>query len=253
MAFIPFVNIYQYLKICNIPFWTFFIPGINIIVLFFSPYNLARHYRCPNWSLPLAILFPVFFLPYIAFSKLQNKDKVHKFNYIKNQNDIDKIEKQLINSNSQEFIYNDTDVETTNNVFESNIDKMIVNVENTIMQDEYVYENTDNIEEKQATDIANIIPSDIDFIDDSPLDNINLNNIDALEENIVQEAKKDKEIETNYQDFKTVGPSTEAIAFGGEEKMENTSRAKVEELKCSRCGSSLVGANGFCPGCGAKL
>ena len=44
-----------------------------------------------------------------------------------------------------------------------------------------------------------------------------------------------------------------AIAFGGKEEYENQSQARKDELKCPRCGSSLVGANGTCPGCGAKI
>ena len=84
---------------------------------------------------------------------------------------------------------------------------------------------------------------------------ITISNLDSFENSIIANNKNDVLLNSSYKDNISTLPSTEAIAFGGEQQIENTysSQAKNDELKCPRCGSSLVGAKGICPGCGMQV
>ena len=103
-SIIPFLNIYKYYKICSLPFWTIFVPIINIICLYCSNYVITRKYRCKKWQSLLSIFLPFIFLPYIAFSNKRNIDFLVDDLYVKNNKDIDELENNL--KKDFEFDYN---------------------------------------------------------------------------------------------------------------------------------------------------
>lgn len=255
---IPFYNVYRYFKICGLPFWTIFIPVINVICLLCSTYIITKKYRCERWQSILSIFFPFVFMPYIAFSDKRNIDFVVDNLYVKNMADIDELEIRLEKDDFKDFNsdYISNTNSTINNIVEK--DSFIDKIEDGIVSDEYVYDDAETIKEQDI-----VVPSVNDFDnnefieinDDIVADGLSLNGIDKLEKKIEVENSVEKKIETNIQEFKEVEASKEAIAFGGKQKIENVDsvQTKHDELKCARCGSSLVGAAGFCPGCGAKI
>lgn len=247
-AFVPILNIYIYLKICKLPFWTFFVPIINYIVLLLSPFKLAKQYRLKRYLCYLAVLFPYIFIPYIAFSKLQNIDKIYDTTYIKSAKDIEILENKLETDNSNyidEINYNTTSLISNEKNEEIINDNDIIIIDEEINFDEIIY---DNVETSKITD-------DLIEINEPSIDNLSINNIETLEDNIIQANSVEKKIETNISEYREIKPTDTAIAFGGEQKIENIAsvQTKNDELKCTRCGSSLVGANGYCPGCGSAL
>lgn len=255
-SIIPFYNVYLYYKICSLPFWTIFFPGINIICLFCSTYVITRKYKCKRWQSVLSIFFPWFFMPYIAFSNRKNIDFIVDDVYVKNIAAIDKLEKKLETDGESDFDFNSLNSVQENTV--ANENNLIDDIEENIVADEYIF---DDIEEIKEFDVE--VPSADEFdnnefveIDDTiSIDNLSLENVDNLEKRIEIESSAEKKIETDIQEYKGEGPSEEAIAFGGKQKIENVDsvQTKNDSLKCSRCGSSLVGANGYCPGCGMKI
>lgn len=259
-SLIPFYNLYKYFKICNLPFWIIFIPVVNVISLYCSTYVITKKYRCKRWQSVLSVFFPWIFMPYIAFSEKRNIDFVVDDCYVKNVNDIDALEKRLENDLTDieyEFKNSKVDRDRTN-VEESKDNNFIDNVESNILSDEYVFDDVEEIKEKDV-----VLPSADDFDnnefielnDDFDINNISLENVDKLEEKIATDNSVEKKIETTIKEYENVAPTKESIAFGGKDKNENVDsvQTKNDELKCSRCGSSLVGANGFCPGCGMKI
>lgn len=253
-AFIPFLNIYKYYKICGLPFWTIFIPVVNIIVFICSPYVIVKKYRCKKWQCMLAILFPFIFLPFIAFSDKKNINYIYDNTYIKNIKDIDNLENHLKNDTS--FV-SELDLDNSNIVVDNSLDS-ISEIENDIINDEIIY---DDIQENNEVLESNnkIENNENDFIeinDDVDINTMSLSEVETLENNIEISNTVEKKIEKNIEGYKQVGPSEEAIAFGGKKVIENiySVQTKNDELKCKRCGSSLVGAvNNICPGCGAPI
>lgn len=254
-SLIPFLNIYKYFKICGLPFWTIFVPIVNVITLYCSSYIIAKKYRFQRWQCLLAIFFPFVFLPLIAFSNRKNIDFIYNNTYIKNNKDIDKLENSLENNTNYEIEIK-PEINVTPSESVSTNDELINNIEQNISMDEYVYDDVKEVYETKE-DIPKPEEQDefIEIADDIDINNLSLKNMDELEKNIEVENSTEKNIIKEEKDFKEVGPSTEAIAFGGEKKIENidANQTKNDELKCPRCGSSLIGANGFCPGCGMKL
>ena len=278
-AFIPILNIHHYFKLCKIPFWTFFVPIINLIALICSPYNLSRHYRKPKSFCILALFFPIIFIPYIAFSKVKN-NTVNNY-FIRNQNDVDLLEQHLEEESFEQYSYNDDAIITSldkrksssNNKNNNNISKteaFLNSIDNTCNDDEILYDEDssteDNLEmSNNSTFQINGFNEDyqeLEILDDITPSNDNLknekitiSNLDSFENSIIANNKNDVLLNSSYKDNISTLPSTEAIAFGGEQQIENTysSQAKNDELKCPRCGSSLVGAKGICPGCGMQI
>ena len=255
-SLIPFLNIYKYFKICGLPFWTIFVPVVNIITLYCSPYIIVKKYRCKRWQAILAIFLPFVFLPYIAFSNKRNIDFVYDNMYVKNNNDIDKLEKNLEKNYYDEFDSlnkNEKEIANVENINNTIID----NIESNIMLDEYVYDDVDEVYEQkeQLEELPTSNDNFVEIVDDVDINNLSLENMDILEENIKTENSVEKNIIKDEKEYQEVAPTQEAIAFGGEKKIENidSKQTKNDELKCSRCGSSLVGANGYCPGCGIKI
>lgn len=253
---IPFYNLYVFFKICGLPFWIIFVPVINIICLYCSTYIITKKYRCKRWQSILSIFFPFIFMPLVAFSDKKNIDFVVDNLYVKNIADIDKLERKLEKEETKDFDSNYIPQIVNDNM--SNENSFIEKIEDGIISDEYVFDEVDTIQEQNVT-VPTINEFDnndfIEIDDDISADNLSLNNIDKLEKKIEVENSVEKKIETNIQEFKEKEVSEQAIAFGGKQKVENINsvQTKHDELKCTRCGSSLVGAKGFCPGCGAKL
>lgn len=139
------------------------------------------------------------------------------------------------------------------------LDKKIEEIEKKNIEDEFFFSNIENQNniEKNNTEI-NTLPHIVDdlelfeIIEQDKDIQLTANNVDKLDDNI---ANMKEHIVDNavYQEYKTEVATDVAIAFGGREQKEGSTQGKEEENKCSRCGSSLIGANGFCPGCGAQL
>lgn len=253
-SLIPFLNFYKYYKLCRLPFWTVFIPIINVIVMYASSFVIARNYRCPRWQSYLAIFFPYVILPYIAFSDRKSFDFVHNDIFVKNTYAIDALEEKLIADKSFEYEAPENNG-VSKNVQSSNTDLMIDSIENGIQEDEYVYDEVVEFKEQQVE-----IPTDnhdfIEMDDDVDIDDLSLDSIDELDESIQTESSVEKSIVTDIKDYKEHEKTNEAIAFGGEKQIENVeaTKTKNDELKCPRCGSSLVGmVNNTCPGCNMKI
>lgn len=154
---------------------------------------------------------------------------------------------------NNEFIdetqYNSTQI-FLNTQDEISVDNIAFNDE--VDFDDFVYD--DNYVEEQNLSIKNSNDSFVE-INDQSFDDLSIDNIDLLEDNIITQNSVDKNIETNIKEYQENKPTDIAIAFGGEKQVENLVgvQTKNDELKCSRCGSSLVGANGYCPGCGSAI
>lgn len=276
LALIPLVNIYQYLKICELPFLILLVPVCNIVMLILSPIKLAKMYRCNKVETVLGVFFPFLFINYIAFSDMTNKRIIEKKVYLPNQQSVDNLDKKLIDLSNgiiepeeKEYIFfrkkKNVAVDTISTSFTEeyidNIEKKSIN--DNINEDASKYEEILEQIEIMETDQKNQVLTNesedfIETLDDAKVDMTikSLDNIDTLEEMSIQKEKSDDGIDKNeYKDFEGVKSSNEAIAFGGEERKEKvySVQTKKDELKCPRCGSSLVGANGFCPGCGSKI
>lgn len=176
--------------------------------------------------------------------------------YVKTLKDIDSLENTLISQNNFEFSESTFDSTKSDGIDnkDSLDNSLISQVENSISQDEYVYDEFKEIESTLPpvdTDVNEF--KEID--DDINIDEMNITDIDTLEKNIQVETSVDRNVIKDIKDYKEVGSTNEAIAFGGEKRIENLNavQTKSDELKCSRCGSSLIGAHGICPGCGAKI
>lgn len=264
-SIIPFVNIYYYFKICKLPFWTIFIPLVNIVVLACSTYRIAFEYKQKKSICILGIFFPFIVLPMIAFSDAQNKRLDKSTNPFKTLLEIDNLENKLSNNYDFEnidFIENE-DFNPDNNDFISNTDNMINEIEQNSISDEYFFEEDFDIPEEVTPPVEEVIG--IPTLDDTEEELVELfesdpnslttAGIEELENKMQAESQIKRVDNANYKEYETIGPSSEAIAFGGEKQIENANaaKAKTEELKCPRCGSSLIGANDYCPGCGSKL
>lgn len=272
-AIIPFYNLYHYFNICKLPWWPIVIPFVNIIVFICSPYCLLKEYQCEKWKCALAIAFPYVMVPIIVFND-QYKNKRFKVGYapFRTVFDVEKIEHNLENNNEMNFLdYENFEknnaYKNTTNEYESNIDKLIVNIEKDAIVDEYFdfnldYSNDSVISDKVEADSFDIKTQQIEQEEMFEIfDKINdedgkftSDDVKKLEDKIEQDNKIEVADTTNYKEYKEKELSSEAIAFGGEQKIEDKTHSKVEELKCSRCGSSLIGAiNNICPGCGASF
>lgn len=258
---IPFYNIYIYYKICKLPFWTIFVLLVNIFVYIFAPFKLSKKYNLPNWLCILSIFVPFLVLPYIAFFG-QNSDFSKKnINSIKTINDLNKIEEKLNNDATGilNFEENTISKASANNYY-SKTENVINDIENNSINDDFFFDNI-NFEEKQENSVnynlVEIIDTNdeeiIEIIDQNNFSQLTAENINKLEESLQNEKNINILDNAHYNDYTKEDPSNVAIAFGGKQQIEEKNIAKQNELICERCGSSLIGANGFCPGCGAKV
>ena len=273
-SFIPLYDLMMYFSFIRIPKWVAFIPPLNIIAFIVSPYNLAKQFDLKRYTWTLAIVFPIIFVPYIAFSDVRDKYLVIKKNYYKTEADIDALEEKLKNNKDELEV--------------GNISKKdeIVDIKPDIEVDEFNFK--DELIEEKPEEIKDFIPDPAinekvtkTINDDLAIDEVvNLGEytntseqIESLETEERDTSSLDKKVDNKFidiidketqtqgestvtkqiQDFKDIGPSNEAIAFGGKEQIEHVADKKEDELKCPRCGASLIGARGVCPGCGMKL
>lgn len=257
-AFIPFVNAYYYFKLCKLPFWTLFVPLINVIVIFFSTYNIMNTFKQKRYLCWISILFPDFFLGYLAFSKVAMPTD---FNivpaYVRTIEELTRINDILEkNSISDEFYIIPDEAERFVQQKSNEFNNMIDDLENALIQDDILFDDNELIEKVNTVVAPNIleITQELEYFDD-PDDYSLAKNVDILEKNLEINSGVKRIDTADYKEYSKDEPSSEAIAFGGKEKKENPNmvKAKVEEFKCERCGSSLVGAINICPGCGTPI
>ena len=273
-SLIPIYDLMTYFSFIRIPKWVAIIPPLNIIAFFVSPYNLAKQFDLKRYTWWLAVIFPFVFVPYIAFSKERDKYLIVEKNYYKTQADIDELEEKLINDKDELEIPTSPSKEENVNI------KPNIPMDNFNFKDEVIEEKPEEIKEfipdsaineklkqninndlaiDEVVNLANytntnetIETFEEDERDTSILENkVDNQEIDTLDETVSKQ--NETNVTKQIQDYKEIGPSNEAIAFGGKEKIENSAEAKTDELKCPRCGASLIGARGICPGCGMKL
>lgn len=269
---IPIIHLYEYIKICELPFILVFIPVCNIIMLFLSPIKFTGMYRCNKFETFLGLLFPTLVMLYIAFSDKTNKRIIEEFRYLPNQKSIDDLDKKLIDLSNgikppveKDYIFFRKKITQKKTMKGLSTEEFIDDVENKSIQAnkvedpskyEEILEQVELIEEPKKME-KKVEPA-VENMDEINVDATikSLENIDQLENKSIDQEKKDDGVDKNeYKEYEGVKASTEAIAFGGQAQDEEAKKgeAKKDDLKCPRCGSSLVGANGFCPGCGMKI
>lgn len=248
-AFIPFLRIYHILKLARIPFWTIFVPILNIVVLILFPYKIAKEYKCSNLISILAIFVPFIIIPYIAFSKRTIKE--YKPQYLKTLEDVNKLEQSLVFDT--DVIMDDNILKKKKNTKENEVNTnqktsfdFIDEIDNTIINDDFVYDEPSKLNEVSSNEI---VP---DIVDLDGTSQVTMGNIEYLEDEMNTSTTTEKVLQKDIKDYENV-LTDEAIAFGGEEKSEEKVLHVKEDLKCTRCGASLIGSNGYCPGCGLKL
>ena len=269
-AFIPFLNIYHYFKIVKTPFWTIFIPLVNLVVLGAVPYKLAKQYDCKKWIINWSIPLSIFVIPYVAFSDLINKDIKKKINPLKSVLEIDEIDKanseeEIVNLMFEEYFTPDVVQEVD---YLSTVDNMIKNIEDNAIKDDYFLDDNvsdfevnttiaatdlEKVNQIDSADILDITEEDMLEIFDKVPESLGADDIDELEKRMVDPNATVIVDNAEYKEIEEAAKSNEAIAFGGDDKRINLVAAKTNEHVCPRCGSSLLGAAGSCPGCGAQI
>ena len=258
-AFIPFLNFYIYFKMCDVPFILFFIPVLNVICLFLMPYKLAKRYGYSRLFRWISVLLPFIYIPLISFSEKDNIYHEHTNVFVKNNSDIDELEKQLV-INSKIELMNLSEKEEKKLIEQEKkkedvIDKIEASIDNSF--DEIIY-NEPNSDDNIVSQTETLLEDDthdieeLEFVDEDADKNIDISEIEKLD-NQTNINKEEKQIEQNFKEIEKE-VKVETIAFGGKEQVSKYStEAKEDDLKCPRCGSSLIGAKDFCPGCNLDL
>lgn len=291
-SFIPFVSLYHFMKIIRTnPVWIF-IPGFNVIVFIVCPILVGYHFNQPYWIRFFGMLCPTLFYPYVALSPKATyiHRKISQLN-LKSYTDIDKLENKIKNDvliyddesipnkkkkkltkknlkkveeNLKTNFVDDldmklgqmqaTDVVVTDedliNPIKPTIDnkEAIINRENIIL--DYDYDEVENLSSNDTfEDISN------------NKENVDLNELKSIEKNAIESNKQEYVDNANYKEFEGQKKSVESIAFNIDEKDLKDdkkitvleSKNKVQDLKCPRCGSSLIGFHDYCPGCGLDI
>lgn len=259
-CFIPIINLFYYFKICAIPTWTLFIPFINLIAFVISPYKILRLYGYDKVFCILSIMLPFVFIPHLAFSSKTKINLQDKGKTLKTVQDIELIEKKLEQKNNflDELYQNDYNlgyIPLNENSYENKIEKIEKNLNseaNSVIEE--FDDFTSLMITSQTNDVSpdNSIKSIIELEDDTS-SYVTTGMVDMVNNSIIEKANIKMVDNSNYKEYENEQTKIESIAFGGEQKINDRVHAKVEELKCDRCGSSLVGANGYCPGCGKKI
>lgn len=254
-ALIPIYNFYLYFKMISLPFVLFFIPVLNIITLFLAPYKLAKRYDYNRLTRWIVVLLQIIYVPYICFNNKENKYITHSNVFVENNKDIDdlerKLEKEAIN---EEFeAVGSTKKEIKEHPKEKFIDDIEKNVKDSF-EDEIIYE--EQTPETPTTEKVDLMKEDIEELEEESIiqEDIPITT-ETIEELDTESNKniKEKIVETDKQSLEDI-ETDKTIAFGGKELVDKYStETKNDELKCPRCGSSLVGARGVCPGCGLEL
>lgn len=208
----------------------------------------------------LSIVFPYAFMPYIAFSNKCQKPKDMK-KAIKTLFELENIESNLENNldiDDLSFKEEIQDNSSIDKAFVSKTEEMIQSIEKNSITDDYYFENeivNEELEKKQTSDIPVLGDNIEDVIEifDQEDNSILSSGIDSIEEQLKNNDNIVRVDTAKYEQYKQKEASNESIAFGGTKKEEDSTHNKNEELKCPRCGSSLIGANDYCPGCGLKI
>lgn len=262
-ALIPFFNIYTYFKITKTPFWTIFLPMLNLIVLFCVTYRLAKQYECPKWIVNLSIPLSIIVMPYIAFSRRVNKNLKNKISPLKSIIEIDNIDSRYMQEEIENVLFDEyyEPNDKNSDVFNSVLNDKIQNIESTEQDNLFLEEIietsfTDSMDSSldndvNMTNIVNVDDDILEIFDEIP------ESITAAEIRDIEEKLESKNItivdNAEYKELEGLGLSSEAIAFGGKQQNETVPKAKKERFKCPRCGSNLVGSSTSCPGCGMNL
>lgn len=255
-AFIPFFNIYEYMDICHIHWCWGFVPIVNLVIFFVSPYLIGYQFGQKEFVKIMGMLFPIAFFPYIAFSKASYIHPKIQSLHIKNIEDIDNLERKVgldieieKNNNSEISALNFESnkkkdipkLESKKDILLDQLDKQYANLDYAIVDD--VFQTKANIKEEIPT-----IYADSDFVE---LDDFNyeskvdsMSDINVIEKNAVINGLESANDNSEYKEIKEEEKTSEEIAF--EQK-------KKGELVCPKCGSSLIGAINICPGCGMDL
>lgn len=266
-SFIPFYNLYLTFKYFHISLYTLFIPIVNIFAIIGLPYNIARSYRCAASTWSLAIIFPYVILPICAFSNRKSKYYQDKKFILRDQQDIYDLESKMGDTKEVK----DYELVLNPEAFEDNFKMNVIDeLDHKLIESEYVKINEEDLfavtdetanmsipnqDENRIEDINNDSDDVMEIIDlsedtqkkDLDIQDIdNLSNLVAVDSSQIQEISADKIVKQKNKDDVT-------LAFGGRTQTQESTHSKVDELKCTRCGSSLVGNNGYCPGCGIKL
>jgi len=256
-ALVPIYRFYLYYKIIGLPFILYFIPIVNVVMFIASPYRLAHQYKCNDFIKAISIFIPFIIIPYIAFSKLENRDKPITFKYYKNEEDIDNLEKKLLN-NDEDIYVEDEDkyvAVKTNKKNEIKSDDFIDQLDYSKSTDEYVDDEeliqetkVEEIQEEQLEEEVQDNNEEFEEIEDEE-NSGNGNIIDQLDEKL-SEDKNELKLNTNIKDYQEEAKDKMDIAFGGEqEKAKISVQTKEEGYLCPKCGTKLTGGEKTCPGC----
>lgn len=269
-AFVPFLNIYYYFKITKTPFWTIFVPLVNLVVLAAVPYKLAKQYECKKWITNLSIPFSIVIIPYIAFSNLMNKDIKNSFKHLKSVLEIDAIDANISDQPVENLIFEEyyTPAEELDVDYLSTVDNMISEIEENAIKDDYFIEDNvsvtdvastiastdlEKVNEIDSVDLVDITEEDMLEIFDKVPESLGADEIEELEKKMEGENAVTIIDNADYKEIEEESLSNEDIAFGGDNQRVNLAASKDNGHVCARCGSSLVGVTGSCPGCGALI
>ena len=254
LAIIPFANLYCYFEIIKVEWYYAYIPILNVIVMFLSPYLLGYQFNQKKPIRALGIFFPLFFFPYIAFSNAQYIHPAPPSLKLKTVNDIDVLEKEIIAAVEKEesgskIVYEKKQVKNPKPEKTAK-SKELEMVDNIDTQFQNIAQFDEDIEDVMPTAVVTqkteeIIPPEEleEGLEDSDIIE-NIAEIEKIEKEGIEKGK-DKQIDTNdYKELEQEQKSDEKIAFNQE---------KQTELTCPRCGSSLIGATTTCPGCGIDI
>lgn len=256
-ALIPVYRFYLYYKIIKLPFILYFIPIVNVVMFIVSPYRLAHQYKCNDFIKAISIFIPFIIVPYIAFSKLENRDKVIDFRIYKTGEDIDNLETKLINDTDSIIIEDDNKIiNIKKKKNEKEKEDFIEKFNYDKVNDEYV-EDEEFIQQKEVDNTpeeTNKIDEFEEVEDEEQVKNVNVLNLDELDERLTNASAKDTNLNTNIVDYKEEAKKSMDIAFGGEkEKATVQVQLKNDTMVCKKCGSRLSGSDKACPGCGAPI
>lgn len=264
-AFIPFLNLYYYSKIVEIRFWLFLIPISNVVILLASTFLLSDRYGLKKWLCILSIFFPYFFLLYLAFSNKQPRMRIKIEPFVQTNLDIDKLEQKLEHNTNDDFEVSSQSKEVANN-FVSTVEEKLNKIEDNAISEDYedqlyIVSGINNekkiSQDKKKDEVVETLNDDINIIDTFDSNDLRSIGMDLKEKEIEENSKKEVEESDEQKEYEEVGPNVETVAFGGATKnrsvAEVRSESKTEDLKCPNCGSSLVGSNGTCPGCGRDV
>lgn len=257
-ALIPFYNLYQYTKICEMEPLILLIPIANIIFLLMIPFQLGHMFSQSKLISLAGCFFPFIFYPYLAFSRAEYIHKEMQKPFLRSIEDIDNLEQKLIHQEEQnESIENQPQygkkAEKNNTI--NNVDRYIKEIESNSQKKEDDYFTDEDLQvAKKNMGIQNLLKNtnpEIEELDEN--EEIKSNEeINALEKNIIKNESIKVEDISNYQEVKKQEEEVNVIAFGNLSSKKNEKEQK-HELICPYCHASMIGFHKTCPGCGRDI